>query len=56
MRQKLLAREKDSIGELERTLQEMEMQGQTEGVNDLTHAVNATVTPGRTYPNVAPSF
>jgi len=40
MRQKLLAMEKESIDDIERTLQEMERQGQTDAVNDLTDAVN----------------
>lgn len=65
MRQKLLAIEKESIDELERTLQETERQGQTDSVNILTDSINTTVTPGRTansistgrtMPSVAPSF
>src|SRR5260370_36872415 len=40
MRQQLLAMEKESIEDIERTLQEMERQGQTDAVNDLTDAIN----------------
>ena len=54
MRQKLLAMEKESIGDLERTLQEMERRGQADAANDLPDAINTTVTPGRD--SVAPSF
>lgn len=56
MRQKLLAMEKESVLELERTLQETERPGQSDAVNDLTGAINTTVVPGRTIPSVAPSF
>jgi len=65
MRETLLAMEKESIDDLERTLQEIERQGQTDAVNNLTDAINTTVTPGRTvnatstgrtFPSVAPGF
>lgn len=40
MRQTLLAMEKEWIDDLERTQQEMERQGQTDAVNDLTDAID----------------